>query len=44
MKRNFKLWSFLNREKKTKRFAGDFIDNKRSFKLYIQIPDLLKNL
>ena len=40
---NFKLLSVVNQMNKTKCFAGDFIDNKRSLKFCIQNPGLLKN-
>ena len=36
--------SIINRTKNTNFFAGDFIDNWRPLKLYVQILSLLKNL
>ena len=44
MRSNFKLLSIVNQMKKTKCFAGDFIDNQRSLKFCVQNPGLLKNL
>ena len=41
---NHKLQSIVNWMKKTKCFAGDFIDNQRSLKFCIKNPSLLKNL
>ena len=45
MRSNFKLLSIVNQKKKTKCFAGDFIDNQRSLKICIQnLNLLLKNV
>ena len=41
---NLKLLSIVNQVKKTKCFAGDFMDNQWSLKFCVQSPGLLKNL
>ena len=44
VRRNFNSYCRLLRtRKKTKCCAGDFIDSQRSFRFYVQIPDLFKN-